>query len=76
MSLLHIGVALCLSAAAAFLVTGATMRSIQPDCMASSRPVHGEPGCLPADGGKDAAAPGSSVDAGKQNAGRRAFADD
>jgi hypothetical protein len=31
MSLLHIGVALCLSAAAAFLVTGAAMRTIEPD---------------------------------------------
>ncbi|MDN5928566.1 MAG: hypothetical protein L0I29_15975 [Hyphomicrobiales bacterium] len=31
MSLLHIGVALGLSAVAAFLVTGATMRSLEPD---------------------------------------------
>jgi hypothetical protein len=54
MSLLHIGVALGLSAAAAFLVTGATMRPIEPDvaaaCTIGDRVVVAEPSCLSAAG--------------------------
>jgi len=65
MSLLHIGVALCLSAAAAFLVTGATMRPIQPDCVAGSYSVRDEPACQPVQDSEDAAVPG------KKNSGRR-----
>jgi hypothetical protein len=76
MSLLHIGVALCLSAAAAFLVTGATMRPIQPDCVAGNHPVRGEPACLPVHDGQAAAAPASSADAGEQNPGGPALASD
>ncbi|MBN9068335.1 MAG: hypothetical protein J0H60_18265 [Rhizobiales bacterium] len=50
MSLLHIGVALGLSAAAAFLVTGATMRPIQPDaaaCTVGGHAAAAETSCLP-----------------------------
>jgi hypothetical protein len=50
MSLLHIGVALCLSAAAAFLVTGAAMRTIEPDaavtCTMGEHVASVGPSCL------------------------------
>jgi hypothetical protein len=53
MSLLHIGVALGLSAAAAFLVTGATMRPIKPDitaaCTDGGPAAVAEASCLLAD---------------------------
>jgi hypothetical protein len=52
MSLLHIGVALGLSAAAAFLVTGAAMQPIKPDvaaaCTVGSQTVIAGPSCLSA----------------------------
>jgi len=65
MSLLHIGVALCLSAAAAFLVTGATMRPIQPDCVAGSHALRDESACQSVHDSEDTAVPG------KQDPGRR-----
>jgi hypothetical protein len=50
MSLLHIGVALCLSAAAAFLVTGAAMRTIGPEaavtCTIGDHAAGAQPSCL------------------------------
>lgn len=52
MSLLHIGVALFLSAAAAFLVTGAAMRTIEPDaamtCTIHDQMADAVPSCLSA----------------------------
>jgi len=73
MSLLHIGVALGLSAAAAFLVTGVAVRPIVPDCVAGSHSVRGKPACLPVYDGQDTAVPGGSAhgfDAGEQHPGR------
>lgn len=52
MSLLHIGVALGLSAAAAFLVTGAAMQPIESDvavaCTVGGQRLVAEPSCLSA----------------------------
>lgn len=56
MSLLHIGVALGLSAVAAFLVTGAAMQPIKPEvaasCTVGGHAVATEPSCLPAADGR------------------------
>jgi hypothetical protein len=51
MSLLHIGLALGLSAAAALLVTGAAMRPLQPDCPVIETTACGTNGKTPGNSG-------------------------
>ena len=73
MSLIHIGVALCLSAAAAFLVTGAAMRTIEPDtavtCTMGDHGAGAVPSCLSAGD----AQPAGNVSDIRPEAGRRAY---
>jgi|ThiBio_1000_plan_1041568.scaffolds.fasta_scaffold00174_33 hypothetical protein len=74
MSLLHIGVALCLSAAAAFLVTGAAMRTIEPDaavtCTMGEHVAGVGPSCLSGDTQPDGHASDIRPDAGRKAYGR------